>query len=190
MCLSRRPAGSLAVARTPSPFRRVLLLALIPAVLCSIPAFATTVKRLSLEEVTAAADHIVRGKVESSRSFWQGKQIMTEVTLSVARTYKGPARSRQTILQIGGRVESPVPLEMVVPGTPLQRVGDEAFFFLEPAGPDRKIIVGLFQGHVPVRRDAAGEYVQYGGKRLHPAEFEETIRRAVAAQLHGPGDGR
>src|SRR6267142_4689277 len=98
------------------------------------PPLATTVKRLGLEELIDAADTIVEGRVESIRSFWLGRQICTEVTVEVSRALKGPRRDRLTFLQIGGRVDAPVPLEMTVPGAPIYRIGDEAYFFLQPAG--------------------------------------------------------
>src|SRR5437667_10401359 len=113
--------------------------------LASIPAHATTVKRLELKDIIAASDAIVQGRVESIRSFWHGKQIHTEVRVAVSRTLKGPREDRLTFLQTGGRVESPVPLEMTVPGAPIFRVGDEAYFFLQPGTRGERYVVGLFQ---------------------------------------------
>jgi hypothetical protein len=150
--------------------------------LASGPLLATTVKRLGLEELIDAADTIVEGRVESIRSFWQGRQICTEVTVGVSRALKGARRDRLTFIQVGGRVDTPVPLEMTVPGAPIYRIGDEAYFFLEPAGPGERIVVGLFQGRVPVRRDARGEYVGGRGARRSPAQFDEEIRRLLAGQ--------
>jgi len=142
---------------------------------------------MSLEEIVGVSQDVVRGRVESTRSFWEGKQIWTEVTLTVVgRAYKGNAAGRMTFLQLGGQVSSPVPLEMAVPGAPVHRVGDEAFYFLEPGSPGRKIIVGLFRGHVPVRHDTAGDHILFDGRRLAPHQFEDEIRRALAAQERGP----
>ncbi|MEK7282539.1 MAG: hypothetical protein AAB249_01905, partial [Acidobacteriota bacterium] len=96
------------------------------------PAFGTTVRRLGLAELVPASESIVLGKVEASRSYWQGKQIYTEVTVAVTRTLKGARSGKLTFIQLGGRVEQPVPLEMALPGAPIHRVGDEAYFFLQP----------------------------------------------------------
>src|SRR6266850_8244998 len=145
--------------------------------LASMPAFATTVRHLDLKEIVGASDTIVQGRVESIRSFWQGKQIHTEVRVKVSRALKGPRGDRVTFLQTGGRVESPVPLEMTLPGAPTFRVGDEAYFFLQPGGAGVRYIVGLFQGHVPLRHDARGDFVVFGGTRHSPAQFEEEVRR-------------
>jgi hypothetical protein len=141
---------------------------------------------MSLEEIVGVSQDVVRGRVESTRSFWEGKQIWTEVTLTVGRAYKGKAAGRMIFQQLGGQVSSPVPLEMAVPGAPVHRVGDEGFYFLEPGSRGRKIIVGLYRGLVPVRRDAGGDHILFEGRRLAPHQFEDEIRRALAAQERGP----
>ena len=155
----------------------------------ALPAFATTVRRLGLAEMVPASESIVLGKVEATRSYWQGKQIYTEVTLSVRRSLKGPRTSTLTFVQLGGRVENPVPVEMVLPGAPIHRVGDEAYFFLQPGRPGERIIVGLFRGHVPLRRDEQGEYLLFDGARKTPAGFEEEVRRHIAGQKQDPPGG-
>jgi len=42
-----------------------------------MPAYATTVRHLEIKDIVGASDTIVHGRVESTRSFWQGKQIHT-----------------------------------------------------------------------------------------------------------------
>jgi len=155
----------------------------------ALPAFATTVRRLGLPELVPASESIVLGRVEATRSYWQGKQIYTEVTLSVRRSLKGPRTASLTFVQLGGRVESPVPVEMVLPGAPIHRVGDEAYFFLQPGRPGERIIVGLFRGHVPLHRDEQGEYLMFDGARKVPAGFEEEIRRQATGQKQDPRGG-
>jgi len=152
------------------------------SLLMSLPVLATTVRRLGMEEIVGAADTIVEGRVLSIRSFWQDRLIYTEVIVAVGRTLKGPRADTVRFVQLGGRVDGPVPLETTVPGAPIYRVGDEAYFFLEPGRPGDRIVVGLFQGHVPLRRDAQGEYVGAGSARRSPAQFEEEIRRHMAGQ--------
>jgi len=100
---------------------------------------------------------------------------------------KGPRADKVLFLQLGGRVEAPVPLVMTVPGAPIHRVGDEAYFFLQPGKPGDRVIVGLSEGHVPLRRDDQGEYVVSGGSRKPPAQFEEEIRRQIAGQKQDRG---
>ena len=77
---------------------------------------------------------------------------------------------------------SPTPVGMTVPGAPVFTVGDEAYFFLEPGEAGERYVVGLFQGHVPLRHDPQGDFVVVEGNRKSPAQFEEDIRREMAGQ--------
>jgi hypothetical protein len=171
-----------ATARRGRKSPAVAAFTLLVGLIASHPALATSIKRLGLGEIVEASDTIVQGRVDAIRSFWQDRQIYTEVRVAVARSLKGKHQDRLTFLQVGGRVDSPVPLEMTVPGAPMYRVGEEAYFFLQPGRPGERIVVGLFQGHVPVRRDAQGDYVGSPGARKSPAQFDEEIRRHLAGQ--------
>ena|SRR3989442_1570785 len=163
------------------PWVRVFpILALL--LLCSVPALATTVRRAGLKEIVEASDAIVEGRVESIRSFWRDRQILTEVSVGASSALKGWRTMRLTFLQVGGRVDLPVPIEMTVPGAPIFSVGDEAYLFLQSGKPGERYIVGLFQGNVPLRHDAQGDFVVFDGARRSPAQFEEEIRRQMAGQ--------
>jgi hypothetical protein len=139
---------------------------------------------MTLPEVVAASETIVLGRVESVRSAWEGAQIVTEVRLRVTRSLKGSGVPDRGLgfIQLGGRVSSPVPMEMAVPGAPVHRVGDEGFYFLEAGAAERPVIVGLFRGHVPIRRGPQGDYVVFDGMRRAPAEFADAILAAIAGQ--------
>lgn len=157
------------------------LAATLAGLLLSAPALATTIRRMELPEIAAASETIVRGRVEKVRSFWEGKQILTEATLVVERALKGPRVDRLTVVQLGGIVSEPFPVGMTVPGAPIHAVGDEGYYFLQPASGGRHVIVGLSLGRVRVMQGPEGEYVGYMG-RCSPAEFEEEIRRILAGQ--------
>lgn len=175
-----------ATARRGRKTPAVAAFTVLSTILVSHPLFATSVRRLELGEIVAAADTIVQGRVETIRCFWRDRQIYTEVRVAVARSLKGPRHDRLTFLQVGGRMDSPVPLEMTVPGAPIYRLGEEAYFFLEPGRPGEHMVVGLFQGRVPVRHDARGDYVGAPGARRSPAQFDEEIRRHLAGQRPDP----
>jgi hypothetical protein len=153
----------------------------------AVPASATSVRRMTLEQTTTAADRIVFARVESARSYWEGTRIWTEVTLAVGDTLKGDHAARLTFVQLGGRVERPVPLAMTVAGAPVHRAGDEGYFFLEPGEAGRRVIVGLHRGHVPLRHDDRGPYVTHEGRRLAPADFEARVRWALQAGARAAG---
>jgi hypothetical protein len=157
------------------------------------PTLATTIRRMTLPQVVEASETILEGKVDSVRSYWEGSQILTEVRLTVSRAFKGIGAPGASVafVQLGGRVASPVPLEMVVPGAPVHRVGDEGFYFLQAGAPGQRVIVGLTRGHVPIRRDAQGTFVIFDGARRTPAEFADAIRGALAGQAaRGPRGDR
>ncbi len=169
--------------RPRSPFR-----ALIPLIVLALaaPAAATTLVRLSLERMVSASDTIVEGRVDGTRSFWQGKQILTEVTLAVARSLKGKADAKLIFVQLGGTVMQPVPITLTVPGAPVQSAGDQGFYFLAPGLDGRKVIVGLSQGRVLERQDETGAFVNFQGRRRTPGEFADEIRRILAGQAPSP----
>jgi len=152
------------------------------ALLLTAPVAATTIRNLKLEEVVAAADTVVHGRVEKVVSFWEGAQLYTEVTLRVERGLKGARAERVAFVQPGGTVMEPVPVTVTVPGAPVHRVGDEGFYFLEPGSPGRRILVGLNLGRIPVLQGPQGAYVAHGGRSRAPADFEEDVRRIVAGQ--------
>ncbi len=155
----------------------------------ALPAAATTLARMNLDRIVAASDTIVEGRVESIRSFWQGKQILTEVGLSVSQSLKGEAAKRLVFVQLGGSVSSPVPVTMTVPGAPIHAVGDEGFYFLQPGAPGQRIVVGLSLGRMPIRRDDRGTYLMHEGRRLTPPEFADEVRRILAGQAARPTAG-
>ena len=109
------------------------------------PGRATTIRNAELPEIAGAADAIVHGRVEAVRSFWEGKQILTEVTLAVDRGLKGLRTDRLTIVQLGGVVSEPHPAGMSVPGAPIHTGGDEGYYFLRSTPGGRHVIVGAHQ---------------------------------------------
>ena len=168
---------------------RLCSAALAAGILLGLPALAvltpaTTIRRMTLPQVVEASETILEGRVDSVRSYWEGSQILTEVRLTVGRSFKGIGApgSRVSFVQLGGRVTSPVPLDMVVPGAPVHQVGDQGFYFLQGGAPGQRVIVGLSRGHVPVRRDAQGPFVTFDGVRRTPGEFADAIRAALAGQ--------
>ncbi|HXH27777.1 MAG TPA: hypothetical protein VNL37_01960, partial [Candidatus Polarisedimenticolia bacterium] len=144
------------------------------------PARATTIRRMGLDEIVSHADTIVEARVTSVRSFWQGRKVLTEIGLSVTRSYKGSPGPSLTFQQLGGRVTAPVPLTMTVPGAPIHQVGDEGFYFLQPGTPGQHLLVGLERGLVRIRHDDRGPFVQVEGHRRTPAELGERLRAIVA----------
>ncbi len=141
--------------QTPTTTRRILprlLLLLVPWLLAPV-ASASTIKVLSLEELTARSSVVLSGTVKHVLSVWavDGSDIYTYVTLDVKRTLKGRVErpSAHTIRIRGGRVGGII---SVVKGAPTFHKGEQVVLFLTP--PDREgfpRVLSLAQGKWRVR---------------------------------------
>jgi hypothetical protein len=124
---------------------------------------ATVVPWMDLEDMSAKADVIVLGTVESTESRWSddGRIIVTRAFVTVERPLKGGPRARVLVETPGGRVGD---LAMVASGAPVFHPGERVVLFLEPTGGPaggaaskgfvpRYGVVGWNQGRMIVRRD-------------------------------------
>src|SRR5258705_9738098 len=86
----------------------LLLVVAVVALLCSQAAFATTVQKLSLQDLTKRSESIVMARVTDAVSAWDAghKEIYTTYTLQILNAVKGrKGESVVTIRQIGGAGE-------------------------------------------------------------------------------------
>jgi hypothetical protein len=129
-------------------------------------AFATTVQKLSLQELSKKSESIVMARVDDAFSSWDAahKEIYTYFTLSVLQPVKGSKGATTiTLRQLGGTVDN---IASIVPGMPSFRKGEEVVVFLtqkDAAG--YPWVMGLQQGKYSiaekdgvkmVRNDLAG----------------------------------
>jgi len=157
---------------------RLLLVAVIAALglVGAQAALATTVQKLSLQELTKKSDSIVMARVDDAVSSWDAahKEIYTFYTLSVLQSVKGnKGTTTITLRQLGGTVGN---IASIVPGMPSFKKGEEVIVFLtqkDAAG--YPWVMGLEQGKYTVstgkdgvkmvRNDLAGtELMTKGGK--------------------------
>jgi hypothetical protein len=98
------------------------------------------------------ATTVVRGTVADVRSFWNAAhtKIFTEIELDVAEAYKGSARGRVRMLQLGGEVDG---VRVTVHGTLQWVSGEEVLVFLEPYRDGAFHVTGFSQGKFRVERD-------------------------------------
>ncbi|HYQ88132.1 MAG TPA: hypothetical protein VEU09_00725 [Candidatus Binatia bacterium] len=114
-------------------------------------AFATSVLKLSLQELTKKSDSIVMARVDDAVASWDAghKEIYTYITLSVLQGVKGnKGATTITLRQLGGTVGN---IASVVPGMPSFRKGEEVVVFLtqkDAAG--YPWVMGLEQGKYSV----------------------------------------
>src|SRR5436190_21682517 len=119
---------------------------------------ATTVQRLSIEDLARKADSIVQGTVRSSRTQWSanGKIILTTYTIDVEEAIKGkPGRSIE-LTTVGGQVGE---ITLHVAGMPAFRTGERAIVFVERSR-SYSTISGLGQGKFPVSNGEISNQVE------------------------------
>ena len=99
------------------------------AALAGTGAGATSLERMSVERMTAAAPVVARVRCLANTARWEKGEIWTFTTFEVEERWKGQAPERIEVKQIGGRAG---PVVSIVPGAPRFRPGEEAVLFLEP----------------------------------------------------------
>lgn len=137
------------------PARKTRWLALALALFLGVPSgegHATTLARLSTEQLVDASDMIVRGQVVE---LWTERdehgRIWTRAQLEVSGVLKGdPALSAVVVDVPGGAYGGTID---TVEGAPRFSVGEEAVLFLELLDSGRLTPVGLVQGKFTVRMD-------------------------------------
>jgi len=128
------------------------LLLLFMAILVYVPAQATTVLRLSVEEMARRADLVVRAevtRVEVQSDPTDEARITTHVTMRVLDTFKGHQTAPTLTLKLLGGSNGRYILR--VPGMPTFSQGEEVVLFLH-ATPRGFMPAGLWLGKYKVLR--------------------------------------
>ena len=117
-------------------------------------AMATTLVRLSLEQMSQASTAIVRGRATRQDTYWnpQHTQVVTDTTIAVESVVKGQPPRTLVVEQPGGTIGN---FHEYVAGTVRFRPEASYLLFLEPAGdgPARYLVVGLSQGAYRIYQD-------------------------------------
>jgi hypothetical protein len=176
--------------------RMLLILAAIPIV---TPLRATTLARLSLDQLAAAADDVARVRCVSSGSRWENGAIWTVTTFDVVETMKGILPTQVTVRLPGGRVGH---LMATVDGTPKFNPGGESIVFLERSRSGGFSVAGWVEGTFRIARDratgretvtqdssafavfdpATRSFITEGVRRMPVAEFRARVATAIARQ--------
>lgn len=176
--------------------KRLFILA---TMLIAMAASATTVKPLSIEELTASASLIVEGQATQSWSTWntQHSLIYTFTRVRVTKTLKGA--SADTVLlvkQMGGTANG---YTQRVAGVNPMKPGDVSVLFLRPseAHDGTMVVVGLMQGNFRIEREAqtasmvvnngvgdvhqssAESLTQYRGAKMTLRQLEARVQKAT-----------
>jgi hypothetical protein len=111
---------------------------------------ATTLARLSLDQLAAGADAVARVRCGSAESRWENGSIWTITTAEVVETLKGSLPPEIALRLPGGRVGH---LVATVAGTPRFAAGDEAIVFLQRTRAGGFTVAGWVEGTFRISRD-------------------------------------
>lgn len=116
----------------------------------SLPARGAVVERMSLADLAAEADVVVRGRVLSRASRYDdppnAARIVTDVTIRVDEAVRGTPAGTVVVTVPGGEVGD---RGQAVPGAPRLAVDEDVILFLRAPLPARRAVhrvVGLAQG--------------------------------------------
>ena len=154
------------------------------AVFCSTLS-ATTLERLSMNDMTDQSTVVVRATVASGGAEYVNGSVSTHYVLNVSEVWKGSAGSQLDVYVPGGRAGG---FRELVPGAPVLNVDTEYVVFLWIGRSGRPQIMGLSQGLFNLTKDAAGTMLleRPGAKEMmiDPATgrpvTDETVRMKAA----------
>lgn len=132
---------------------RLFLTAVPGALLAASAVPATTLVRMSLEEMTSAAQAVARVRCISNQTRWEDSEIWTFTSFEVTEAWKGSLPRRITVRLLGGRIDH---LISTVPGVPRFRPGEEVVLFLEPSRAGSFSVIGWAQGTFRIHRASPG----------------------------------
>jgi hypothetical protein len=137
---------------------RTPLLAVFVAVLMAASGSATTLVRMSLDQLAETSTEIIRGHVVSQETLWNPghTRIYTYTTFALEQTYKGNPPSLLVVQQPGGTINK---VRVFVAGTVQFHAQTGYVLFLERSGadPSKFLLVGMMQGAYRIYRDAKTE---------------------------------
>lgn len=117
---------------------------------------ATTLEKLSLDEMVAKSTAIARGRISRSGVRQHGAIFYSHYTLHVTEQYKGaPVRQIDVVLP-GGAIGT---TQQTFSGVPALPADAEVVLFLWTSKSGLTHVIGLSQGILQVSKDAAGQTV-------------------------------
>lgn len=159
---------------------------------------ATTLKRMSVADLSRAAHAIVRARCVAISTGWDSGEIWTFTTFDVEEVWKGSAPSRIIVRLIGGEAGN---LKSTVSGIPRFGRGEELVLFLERTAAGDFSVVSWVQGtfRITHERNTGSEIVTQdtaGFAAFDPVSHRyqatgirnmrsDTFRALVAASVEG-----
>lgn len=115
-------------------------------------ASASQVVMMTPRQMAEHSETIVTGRVDRVSASWNEAhtKIFTKIEVTVDQSYKGEARGRVEVLQLGGVVGN---VKVTVEGALVWQTGDEVLLFLEPYPGGGFQVAGMSQGRFEIERD-------------------------------------
>jgi hypothetical protein len=130
---------------------RIRIIISLLSALLFLPALrATTLARLSLDQLAAGSDAVARLRFVRAESRWENGSIWTVTTFDVMETLKGQLPGQIEVRLPGGRVGH---LTSTVAGTPKFNPGNEAVVFLQRSPAGGFTVAGWVEGSFRISRD-------------------------------------
>jgi hypothetical protein len=129
-------------------------------VILAASAAATTLQKLSMDEMTAQATSIVRARVVDSWGAKSGSVIYTHYKIQVSERLKGAGDTSIEILIPGGIAAG---LQQTIPGAPKLMTGNEYVLFLWKGPSGANHVMGLSQGVFDLKTSPSGVLTLYRG---------------------------
>ncbi len=131
-----------------APWRAAMAVATLAAMAAT--AGATTLARMSVAQMSRAAQVIVRAQCQGNTTGWDAGDIWTFTTFEVEEVWRGEAPAQISVRLLGGRAGN---LTSSVAGIPRFQPGEEVVLFLERTERGDFSIVSWEQGTFRIRRD-------------------------------------
>jgi len=149
--------------------------------LAAVVANATTLARLSFEDLAQQSMAIARLRCLGSESHWNGGEIWTETRFETVERLKGALDQIVAVRMLGGRAGN---FYSRVDGVPKFRAGEEVYLFLWGRAGEPYRVLGWSQGTFRVTRDA-----RTGRERVTQesaaGKFDPQSRTFQAAGIRG-----
>ena len=116
---------------------------------------ATTVVRLSLEQMVRGSQRIIIGRCISQQTYWNKTRtlILTSTRFAVTEDLKGESHGAATVVMVGGTKDG---ITQEISGTPKFEDNEEVLLFLTAGKSGRWRPLGLSQGKFRIVTDHLG----------------------------------
>ncbi|MGA8142725.1 MAG: hypothetical protein WB987_02420 [Candidatus Acidiferrales bacterium] len=131
-------------------FRDLAKFSLVAASFVSGAANATTLKRMSVADLSHTAHSIVRARCVTNSTRWDAGEIWTFTAFEVEEIWKGSPPSRVTVRLLGGDAGD---LTSTVSGVPRFAPGEQVVLFLERTAGGDFSVVSWVQGTFRIGND-------------------------------------